>query len=120
MSEEWTPLKISALIALWNEGLSTSAIGNRLGVTKNAVVGKVHRLGLPKRNSPIPKKPEPAKVIRFETLGPGQCSWHEGEPGTDGFHLCGEPAVEGRSYCAPHCERAYVRVSKDRKDTAAA
>ena len=120
MSEEWTPLRISALIALWNEGLSTSEIGNRLGVTKNAVVGKVHRLGLPKRNSPIPKKPEPAKVLRFETLAPGQCSWPEGEPSTDGFRLCGEPIVEGKPYCASHCERAYVRVVKERKDTEAA
>lgn len=41
------------LIALWNEGLSTAEIGRRLDVTKNAVVGKVHRLGLPKRQSPI-------------------------------------------------------------------
>ncbi len=120
MSEEWTPLKISALIALWNEGLSTSEIGNRLGVTKNAVVGKVHRLGLPKRNSPIPKRPEPAKVLRFENLAPGQCAWPEGEPGTDAFQLCGEPIVEGRPYCASHCERAYVRVVKERKDTEAA
>lgn len=41
------------LIALWDEGLSTAEIGRRLDVTKNAVVGKVHRLGLPKRQSPI-------------------------------------------------------------------
>ena len=49
MSEEWTPARVSALIALWNDGISTSIIGERLGVTKNAVVGKVHRIGLPKR-----------------------------------------------------------------------
>jgi GcrA cell cycle regulator len=120
MSEEWTPLKISALIALWNEGLSTSEIGNRLGVTKNAVIGKVHRLGLPKRNSPIPKKPEPAKVLRFENLALGQCAWPEGEPGTEEFRLCGEPIVEGKPYCASHCARAYVHVVKERKDTEAA
>ncbi|MGB0671655.1 MAG: GcrA family cell cycle regulator [Rhodospirillales bacterium] len=53
MSVDWTPTRVNALIALWNEGISTSEIGNRLGVTKNAVVGKVHRLGLPKRQSPI-------------------------------------------------------------------
>lgn len=53
MQIDWTPKRVSTLIALWNEGLSTAAIGRRLGVTKNAVVGKVHRLGLPKRQSPI-------------------------------------------------------------------
>ena len=64
---EWTPERIKILIALWEEGLPTSEIGRRLGVTKNAVVGKVHRLGLKKRQSPIrqtsastaqPKKPK--------------------------------------------------------------
>lgn len=50
---EWTPERTNALMALWDEGLSTAEIGRRLGVTKNAVVGKVHRLGLPKRGSPI-------------------------------------------------------------------
>ena len=52
-AEEWTPDRIKILIALWEEGLPTSEIGRRLGVTKNAVVGKVHRLGLKKRQSPI-------------------------------------------------------------------
>ena len=49
----WTSERIQSLIALWNEGLTTSEIGRRLGITKNAVVGKVHRLGLKKRASPI-------------------------------------------------------------------
>jgi len=50
---EWTPERTNALIALWDEGHSTAEIGRRLGVTKNSVVGKVHRLRLPKRGSPI-------------------------------------------------------------------
>lgn len=50
---EWTPDRIKVLIAHWEEGLPTSEIGRRLGVTKNSVVGKVHRLGLKKRQSPI-------------------------------------------------------------------
>lgn len=52
-AEEWTPERIKILIGFWEEGLPTSEIGRRLGVTKNAVVGKVHRLGLKKRQSPI-------------------------------------------------------------------
>lgn len=52
-TSQWTPERIQTLIALWTEGLSTSEIGRRLGVTKNSVVGKVHRLGLKKRASPI-------------------------------------------------------------------
>ena len=56
MAIDWTPARISTLIALWTEGISTIEIGRRLDVTKNSVVGKVHRLGLPKRVSPIGSK----------------------------------------------------------------
>ena len=115
MSEEWTPKRVSALMALWSEGLSTSEIGNRLGVTKNAVVGKVHRLGLPKRGSPIKQKPKPAEIIALGALRPGMCSWPEGEPGTEDFHFCGAPIVPGKPYCEEHCRRAYVKNPKDGK-----
>lgn len=123
MANEWTPTRISALIALWNEGLSTSEIGNRLGITKNAVVGKVHRLGLPKRNAPVRHKAEKeviAEVIKLEALRPGMCSWPIGEPGTSGFGFCGQEAVPDRPYCAGHCSRAYVKITKDGKKVEAA
>src|SRR5579862_1481020 len=50
---EWAEETIIRLRALWDEGLSTAEIGRRLGVSKNAVVGKAHRLDLPARPSPI-------------------------------------------------------------------
>ena len=50
---EWAEETIFRLRALWDEGLSTAEIGRRLGVSKNAVVGKAHRLDLPARPSPI-------------------------------------------------------------------
>jgi GcrA cell cycle regulator len=50
---EWTTETIARLRALWDEGHSTAEIGRRLGVSKNAVVGKAHRLDLPARPSPI-------------------------------------------------------------------
>ena len=50
---DWSDAVILSLRALWDEGLSTAEIGRRLGVTKNAVVGKAHRLDLPARPSPI-------------------------------------------------------------------
>jgi len=143
---EWTPDRIKILIAHWEEGLPTSEIGRRLGVTKNSVVGKVHRLGLKKRQSPIrqaaagtaqPRKskpqiknaaaktesvapaPRPARptgdVVRLEELTGSMCCWPEGEPGTPNFYFCGEPAISDKPYCASHCARAYVKVSKDKK-----
>ncbi len=50
---EWTQETITRLRGLWAEGHSTAEIGRRLGVSKNAVVGKAHRLDLPARPSPI-------------------------------------------------------------------
>ena len=50
---EWAEETIVRLRTLWDEGLSTAEIGRRLGVSKNAVVGKAHRLDLPARPSPI-------------------------------------------------------------------
>ena len=41
------------LIALWAENMSTPEIGRRLGISKNAAVGRAHRLGLPGKPSPI-------------------------------------------------------------------
>jgi GcrA cell cycle regulator len=43
----WDDERIEQLKKLWNEGLSASQIATELGgVTRNAVIGKVHRLGL--------------------------------------------------------------------------
>lgn len=43
----WTDERVELLKRLWSEGLSASQIAGRLGsVTRNAVIGKVHRLGL--------------------------------------------------------------------------
>jgi GcrA cell cycle regulator len=50
---DWTEETIARLRALWDEGHSTAEIGRRMGITKNAVVGKAHRLNLPARPSPI-------------------------------------------------------------------
>ena len=49
----WTEDVMLKLRSLWDEGHSTAEIGRRLGITKNAVVGKAHRLDLPSRPSPI-------------------------------------------------------------------
>ena len=50
---EWAEETILRLRQLWGEGHSTVEIGRRMGISKNAVVGKAHRLDLPARPSPI-------------------------------------------------------------------
>jgi GcrA cell cycle regulator len=54
---DWSEEAIQRLRALWAEGLSTAEIGRRMGVSKNAVVGKAHRLNLSARPSPIRRVP---------------------------------------------------------------
>jgi GcrA cell cycle regulator len=61
---EWSDEIIGQLRGLWAEGHSTAEIGRRLGVTKNAIVGKAHRLDLPARPSPIRRDPDAVPVRR--------------------------------------------------------
>tara|TARA_B100001123_G_C15244845_1_gene1000492 strand:- start:135 stop:614 length:480 start_codon:yes stop_codon:yes gene_type:complete len=49
----WDDNNVSRLKDLWDQGLPTAQIGKLLGFTKNAVVGKAHRIGLERRPSPI-------------------------------------------------------------------
>ena len=54
----WTDERVEQLKKMWSEGQSASQIAKELGgVTRNAVIGKVHRLGLSNRTSPQPAKP---------------------------------------------------------------
>ncbi|RMF38852.1 MAG: GcrA cell cycle regulator [Alphaproteobacteria bacterium] len=65
----WTDERVEQLKAMWNDGKSASQIAKALGgVTRNAVIGKVHRLGLSNRNlggstAPAEDKPAPATTV---------------------------------------------------------
>ncbi len=71
MTAGWTEDRVGALKKLWLEGQSASQIAKQLGggVTRNAVIGKVHRLGLSGRAAPSqparatfrPSRPRPAQ-----------------------------------------------------------
>ena len=111
---DWTPLKVLALIALWNEGLPTREIGKRLDVGRNAVVGKAHRLGLQRRPDPIPqKKQQKPYRLGLADLGPNQCRWPSGNPGDEDFKFCGATVQPTKPYCHAHCARAYTRSNRD-------
>ena len=73
----WNEENVARLRELWDQGLPTAQIGKLLGFTKNAVVGKAHRIGLERRPSPIRRtavKPDRKKArspvmpkLNFET-----------------------------------------------------
>ena len=63
----WTDERVELLKKLWSEGFSASQIAAEMGgVTRNAVIGKVHRLGLSGRGQPVaakrPRKPRAAAI----------------------------------------------------------
>jgi hypothetical protein len=49
----WTEERDAQLTADWAAGFTTSQIGERMGIGKNSVIGRAHRLRLPSRGSPI-------------------------------------------------------------------
>lgn len=51
----WTDERIDQLRTMWDKGMSASQIAEQLGggITRNAVIGKAHRLGLNSRPSPV-------------------------------------------------------------------
>ncbi|HTH29205.1 MAG TPA: GcrA family cell cycle regulator, partial [Sphingobium sp.] len=56
----WTDERIDQLKTMWERGMTASQIADELGgVSRNAVIGKAHRLGLQSRPSPV-KAVEPA------------------------------------------------------------
>lgn len=58
VSETWTVTRVEALVKMWSEGKDAGDIARELGdITRNAVIGKAHRLGLPTRGSRHKSKP---------------------------------------------------------------
>ena len=128
MSGFWTRDKIAELMYYWADGGSASWIGRKLGCSKNAVIGKVARLKLAKRPSPLQRSKAPPirihlprgnKVDRMQSApcsngSVQKCAWPIGEPGQKDFRFCGKPAVPGRRpYCEACCAKAYVSQTSD-------
>jgi GcrA cell cycle regulator len=74
----WTDEKIKTCVNLWLEGLSSSLIAARTGISRNAVIGKMHRMGLAKgtpgqarvqvNRSPFQRKPGRPKKPRYSPI----------------------------------------------------
>ena len=128
----WTDERVEILKKLWLEGLSASQIAKQLGgVTRNAVIGKVHRLGLSGRATPsqparttfkTPRPPRPMTSMQAPRR-PVERHAHPAPaprppayvelPGTAtvltlGAHMCkwpiGDPATEDFTFCGRRSE----------------
>jgi GcrA cell cycle regulator len=131
----WTEERVEQLKSLWTEGLSASQIARVLGgVTRNAVIGKVHRLGLAGRAGPArserPRSVSHRSVMRVAvpevpvveedpiilddgsfatvlTINDRMCRWPIGDPSENEFHFCGHKPKAGSPYCEAHARKAY-------------
>ena len=120
----WTEDKIKKLKKMWQVGKPTAIIAKTLGMSKNSIIGKVHRLNLKVRPSPIKTdtvkvKKAPQKVIEkvgLMDLKLTTCRWPIGDPKDDDFCFCGKPTVTGKPYCSEHCKEAYVNVITEEKE----
>ncbi len=116
---EWTEERVETLKGLWKSGYTARQIADRLGgVTRNAVIGKAHRMGLSSKPQTIKRHDMPMDLNRSERT----CQWPMGHPGQDEFKFCGDSAVPGKPYCTKHCDVAYRRRTEEAsaKKTAAA
>ena len=123
----WTDERVDTLKQLWNAGIACAAIGDELGCSKNAVVGKAHRLKLLRRrmaNTPAKLMQERirARQIAFASaaksalgvsilaLETGMCKWPVGQ---NGEHLfCGK---QWRDECGPYCAEHHVLAHEPTK-----
>ena len=124
----WTDERVELLKKLWQDGLSASQIAKQLGgVTRNAVIGKVHRLGLSGRATPskpartVFKAPRPARPVSAAPSAPRRIAepvahaphpapvrYVDEAPGTAtvltlGAHMCkwpiGDPSTDSFTFC---------------------
>jgi GcrA cell cycle regulator len=129
----WTPDRVAALKRLHEAGLTCSEMAREIGVTRNAVIGKISRLGLSRPQGEAPPRREPRaqakprrsqprilRLLRAEAFSPA-----EDEPNDDGqrtslFELSpqncrwpiGSPGADDFGFCGnepvagfPYCPR---------------
>ncbi|MEK9917994.1 MAG: GcrA family cell cycle regulator [Pelagibacteraceae bacterium] len=127
----WTDALAAELTKLWDKGLSAREIAEALNLpSRNMIIGKAHRLGLPKRQSPIIymgerkrqalrklakgrkeiKREAKQARVRLPTFGTtgsaSTCQWIHGEPRERNF--CGVQSIAGHSWCAEHYSRVFL------------
>jgi len=141
----WTPEREKKLKELWKKGHTASEIASLLGdTTRNAIIGKAHRLNLQARapskknkseaktetNTPVregrlsrkarfkslllDKNFEPENPKQLEELTDETCRWPFGHPNEKDFYFCGRKPLEKFPYCKLHV--LYAFQPKNAKD----
>ena len=133
----WTPEICEAISRDWESGKSAGKIAAKIGATRNAVIGKLRRVGAIRGDagrqepeclaasakgrkriettvtSPQPPKPEPvaASFVPRDFSPRGHCRWIEGDPAKE-WGCCDAVAVRGHSYCQEHSRKVFAPARK--------
>jgi GcrA cell cycle regulator len=138
----WTAERIEAMKACFEAGLSCREIALEIGVSRNAVIGKIFRLKLSRGSAQTyserkggPKvqrrvtqhrimmalrAEQPGEEVPLQNghrcslleLGKQKCRWPISQPCDVAFWFCGNKPVEGLPYCAGHARIAYRPTSR--------
>ncbi|MEO9777607.1 MAG: GcrA family cell cycle regulator [Sedimentitalea sp.] len=93
----WTDERVETLKKMWGEGQSASQIAKELGgVTRNAVIGKVHRLGLSNRNSGAAAATKPEAKPKPAAAAPKPEPKPRPMPKTEAARPVPEPSTEAK------------------------
>jgi len=136
----WTTERVDRMKSCFEAGFSCREIAADIGVSRNAVIGKLSRLNLtrerdrdpparknagatPRRQYAMlsaayaPAEPEPIDDERhcslFE-LSEARCRWPISTPGAADFCFCGNTPLDGLPYCSGHSRLAYRPGSRPR------
>ena len=143
----WTPEREDKLRELWKKGHTASQIATMLGdTTRNAVIGKAHRLNLQARAATkkstsktkleniipikeeklsrkarfksllLDKNFEPENPKKLEELTDETCRWPIGHPPEKDFHFCGRKPLEKFPYCKLHVLYAFQPKNAKEED----
>jgi GcrA cell cycle regulator len=145
----WPPEAVDRLQEYWRRGLSASqcarALNEEFGMrfSRNAIIGKVYRLGLAKRKRNDaqprdvrlrPRQPKrralnltrfasvavqenepPAHGVTIFELLPRHCRWPFGDPRLPGFRFCGAQRADRLPYCIMHARLAYWPATQEER-----
>lgn len=136
----WTAERVAQLKSFFEAGMTCGQIACEIGVSRNAVIGKINRLRLSRDERPLPARrsrtpprlfsqhrilaalrvePAPEAVsatprCSLEELGKETCRWPISEPGARDFGFCGSQTIPGLPYCGAHARMAYQRAAGQR------
>ena len=143
----WTPERENKLKELWKKGHTASQIANLMGgATRNAIIGKAHRLNLQARavskkstlttktennvevkqeklsrkarfkSLLLDKNFEPENPKKLEELTDATCRWPIGHPYEKDFYFCGRKPLEKFPYCKLHILYAFQPKNAKEED----